>query len=367
MRGLTRAHVLVVALGLAAVACNESEDGAVRDAGNGGDAAVDGGEADASENEDASADAGKDAGDGMQEVSIRFKAKVGERDLACGEHYPDQGATHVTATPQDFRFYVQEVRLVRADGTEEKVEFDVEPPFQSKDVALLDFTDGEGSCGSGGTILNTTIKGKVAAGEYEGIVFVNGVPEALNHAGPAESAEPPLDDTTLFWNWLSGYRFIIAELLPVGAAGHVDGGADGGGAHDAGAGDGGHAADGGAAGADGGHDADGGAGGDAGHGGDGHGASAAAFVHIGSTGCGGISGAGFSCMRLARNEIRLDGFDVNTNYVVADLAEVFKTSDLHQPLQCHGIAAPCAAPYSALGIDMETGQPNESQQVFRVE
>lgn len=355
MRRPSSALVAVLVLGLAA--CDDAA-GSAADAAAERDAASDrddgGHDAATLDAADTDEDAGEDASDsGLQEVSIRFKAKLGAQDLACGEQYPGQGTTHVTATPQDFRFYVQEVRLVRADGSEERVEFDEKPPFQSKDVALLDFTDGEGDCGSGGSIVNTTITGKVAAGEYEGIVFVNGVPEALNHAGPVETADPPLDDVTLFWGWLSGYRFIVAELLAVEGA-HGDAGVD------AGHGDGGLPQA--EAGVDGGGPGDGGA-----HGGGGHGSSGAAAVHVGSTGCLGNQGAGFSCTRQARNEVRLAGFDPASSFVIADLAEVFKNSDLLQPPQCHGVAPVCAAPYAAFGVDMETGEPNASQQVFRVE
>jgi uncharacterized repeat protein (TIGR04052 family) len=247
---------------------------------------------------------------------------------------------------------VQEVRLLReGSGQEERVQLDVLPPFQRAEVALIDFTDATGKCAeSEGSIVNTVIRGKVPAGSYDGIVFVNGVPEELNHAGPAETAGAPLDDITLFWNWLGGYRFIVAELLPMGGAhdaGQIDAavGADAGAVVHPGTQDGGTAADAAV----------------------GHSASSAAFVHIGSTGCSGTQSTGFDCVRKARNEIRLSGFDPTRNTVVADLAEVFKASDLSAPPQCHGIAPPCSAPYAAFGIDMDTGNPAALQQVFRVE
>jgi uncharacterized repeat protein (TIGR04052 family) len=371
----TNVLVCTAALALALSACGDGDD--VVDAGteDAGEAALDAG--DQRDAGDAQDDAALDAGDGMRSVSIRFKAKLGSEDLACGRNYPGQGSTGVTATPQDFRFFVQEVRLLhKEDGREEKVVFDLKPPFQSAQVALLDFTDGSGSCaGSGSSVLNTTLTGKVPAGAYDGIVFVNGVPEELNHAGPAETAEAPLDDVSLFWSWLSGYRFIIAELLPVGA--HDGGVADGGAHGDAGnvhGGDAGQdagtqhgadaavAADGGAHGSDGGaHGSDGGAPGS------GHGASQAAFVHVGSSACTGSQSTVISCARKARNEIRLSGFDPSKNVVIADLSEVFKQSDLKSPLACHGVAAVCAPPYGALGINMDTGEKGDAQSVFRVE
>lgn len=360
-----------VLAGLAA--CGDGDDGS-----DGADASCEGcldagtvdGDAPEEDAEAPETDGGSlDAGDGTQAVSIRFKAKVGDQDLVCGQSYAGLGTTQARATPQDFRFYVQEVRLIRKGSTqEERVVFDVAPPFQRAEVALLDFTDAKGNCGgSGGTVVNTTIRGRVPAGEYDGIVFVNGVPKELNHAGPAETAGPPLDDVTLFWSWLGGYRFVIAELAPVSAhdagahdaGGHDAGGHDAG-VHDAGAHDaGGHDA--------GGHDAGGhDAGTDAGgHGG--HAPSAAAFLHMGSTGCGGSPATGFSCTRQGRNEIRLSGFDPDSDTVVADLAAVFANSDLKTPPQCHGIAPTCVAPYAAFGVDMDTGMPTSTQKVFRVE
>lgn len=310
-------------------------------------------------------DAGLDAGDGMRAVTIRFKAKLGSEELVCGRTYEGQGKNQVKATPQDFRFYVQEVRLLhKGSKEEERVIFDIKAPFQRAEVALIDFTDGAGQCGgSGGSVVNTTITGKVPAGEYDGVVFVNGVPEELNHAGPAETAGAPLDDVTLFWSWLGGYRFIIAELLsaqPMLDAGSHDAGPADGGTPDASPADGAVQDAGSAeAGADG--------GGAGGHGG-GQGATAgAAFVHIGSTACSGAPATGFSCTRKARNEIRLADFDPSRDTIVADLAAVFKESDLSKPPQCHGIDAPCVAPYAAFGVDMNTGNPSATQQVFRVE
>jgi uncharacterized repeat protein (TIGR04052 family) len=170
--------------------------------------------------------------------------------------------------------------------------------------------------------LNTTIYGKVAPGNYTGIVFVNGVPESLNHAGPAESAIPPLDDMTMFWNWLGGYRFIVAELAPV--------------ASDGGVGDGGEPL-------------------------------TPSFVHVGSTGCTGSAASGYVCARKARNQVRLMGFNTATSVVVADLAAVFRNSDLRSAPECHSVAENCRAPYAALGVNMDTGAALDQQQVFRLE
>jgi hypothetical protein len=53
----------------------------------------------------------------QQEVSIRFAAQVNGAAFTCGQSYSGLGSTNATATPTDFRFYVHDVYLLRADGT----------------------------------------------------------------------------------------------------------------------------------------------------------------------------------------------------------------------------------------------------------
>ncbi|HKP62590.1 MAG TPA: MbnP family copper-binding protein [Polyangiales bacterium] len=260
----------------------------------------------------------------LQSVTIRFQAKFGERDLDCDASYtlPSLGTTSIR--PADFRFFVQEVRLISASGHEEPVIFDDRPPAQTRDVALIDLTEQTGPCRSGTSALNTTITGKVARGTYRGIRFVNGVPESLNHQDLAE-AKPPLDDATTNWGWTLGYRFILTGLVV--APGDVT-------------------------------DADGGVAPQAG----------ASVVHVGAVGCSGSTKNGFTCAQPNRNQIALDSFDPEKNVIVADLARVFAGVDLGKPLECHGPSSPaCKAPYAALGLNAENGMPLETQSVFRIE
>jgi uncharacterized repeat protein (TIGR04052 family) len=282
-----------------------------------------------------------DAGDGKQSVMLRFKAKVGSDDLTCGRTYAGQGSTKLDATPEDFRFYVQDVRLIDANGAEVPVELEERDPFQTKDVALIDFTQPAptGECGTGGAIANTVIYGRVPVGTYTGVVFVNGVPEALNHLNPAIAAKP-LQAPGANWDWLSGFRFVMAEMTL------VKGGLDGGVA-DAGAGVAPPA-----------HGMDAGTGG---HGGGGDTSS----IHVGSTECSGGPGS-YSCAKSNRNLVRLTNFNPAVNSIVADLGAVFTGVDLSLGAQCHGSGANCAAGYAALGIGTD-GKPTATQQVFRVE
>jgi uncharacterized repeat protein (TIGR04052 family) len=329
---LSAAAVCVLASALIAQGCGDDEDGAA-DSGtdSGGDQAGrggSGGRGGAGGRSGAGGRGGQSAGQGSDDdaglaersVTIRFKAKIGDEDLACGREYDGLGSSKVQATPQDFRFFVESVKLISKDGAEVPVRFDERAPFQTKDVAFLDFTDGQGSCAPGATT-NTTITGKVPVGDYSGIVFVNGVPESINHQNIAV-AKPPLQDASTYWGWQSGYRFIMAELLPT-AQPDADAGVDP--------------------------------------------TGGASFVHIGTGGCTGANATGFTCARANRNAIKLDDFDPETDTVVADLGKVFANVNLETGLECHGPSPACNALYSALGLELATGKALDAQEVFRVE
>ena len=153
---------------------------------------------------------GSDAG-ATQQVTIRFKGKIGSADFACGQAVSGQGTTNATIQPIDFRFYVQDVKLIDEAGKEVPVTFAAKSPWQNKDVALIDFENGTGLCGDGTPDTHSEITGTVPSGDYHAIVFTNGVPESLNHGDPATLPEP-LRGGTLTWGWLLGYRFIKVEV-----------------------------------------------------------------------------------------------------------------------------------------------------------
>ncbi|HVZ34430.1 MAG TPA: MbnP family copper-binding protein [Polyangiaceae bacterium] len=323
--------------------CGDDDDGEVTaDAGAGGFDA--GHPPDSGAGLDAStlADTGVDGGDAaaaLQAVTLRFAAKVGSRDFACGETYAAQGSTKVTATPTDFRFYVQNVRLLTTNGQEVPVELDERAPWQTQDVALIDFTTTSGQCSAGNPGTNMIITGHVPAGTYRGIAFVNGVPESINHQD-FSTAKPPLDDPTTSWNWMLGYRFLLAEIAQVAEAAAMDGGVVS--LLDAGPADA-TTADGGAP------------------------ALGQGILHIGSTACTGTPASGFTCSKPNRNEIRLSSFDPSANVIVADLAAVFANTDLSQVADCHSSGDACPPMFSAVGIDFATGNALTTQQLFHVE
>jgi uncharacterized repeat protein (TIGR04052 family) len=251
-----------------------------------------------------------------QPIAIEFEARVGEEAFECGRVYSGVGSSGLDVEPQDLRFFVSDVRLIEASGREEPVTLDTAAPWQTADVALLDFEDASGGCAAGTPDTNSRLTGRVFPADYVGVAFRVGVPESINHVDPALQP-PPLELGSMSWGWLLGYRFLRAELAPVDEAGPVPG---------------------------------------------------AALLHLGSTACRGNPQAGtVVCANSNRNDVRLDEFDALTNSVVFDVAALFESTDLASDALCHSTGEFCPGPFSSLGIDFDTGAPSEGQTAFRVE
>ena len=160
----------------------------------------------------ATAACGEPDGDPLitQPVTITFEAKLGDRPFACGASYDGLGVAASTLTPSDLRFYVSNVRLIDAEGNERGVALVQDEVWQLDDVALLDFEDRTGPCANGTTATNTQIVGRAPAGDYVGIVFDLGVPDALNHQD-SPTMPSPLNLSALWWSWQGGYKFMRLE------------------------------------------------------------------------------------------------------------------------------------------------------------
>ena len=315
-------------------ASGDSEAGANLDASPAPDA---GAETSASSAHDAGMpmDSGSAVGDadaaatdgGAVAVSIEFTGKVGSQAFACGTTYVGQGATSVSVQPQDFRFYVQDLKLIDTSGNEVPVTLDDCPPWQTPQVALLDFEDGTGACAAeGNPEMNTVVTGSVPAGTYVGVVFSNGVPDSLDHGDPL-SAPPPLQPAAMSWGWLFGYKFIKAELAATAAP-----------AADA--------------------------------------APGLGLLHVGSTGCSNATDGGTSdfsagplaaCTNPNRNVVRLTGYTLGRSVIVADIGAIFQAVDLSVDNQCHSEGPACPSMFSAAGVDWTSGDPLLSQAIYRLE
>lgn len=217
---------------------------------------------------------------------VRFRAEVNGEPFTCGRVYEGVGQPPARYQARDFRFYVHDVRLLGAGGTEVPLELE-ENAFQHDGVALLDFEDAGATCNAGTPELHPTLTGTAPEGDYRGLRFRLGVPVEKNHADPT-LAPAPLNVTSMFWVWRGGYKFL-----------RVDGGpAD---------------------------------------------LPEAAFnVHLGSTGCPGDSPTApptSPCTHPNQVDVLLEGFDPITGTVVADIAPVLAGSDI--TFNTEGTSAGC--------------------------
>ncbi len=294
-----------------------------------------------------SPDGAADAAAGPRHMELKFRARLTDKgELVCGQKYSSQGTASSEVTPKDFRFYVQSVKLKATTGEEVPLVFDdlSGRGFQTSEVALVDFTTSGGECQGGPAGSNLSIQGTVPAGlSFNGVSVVIGVPETLNHADPT-IAPAPLQAPGASWDWLSGYRFFIAEVVTTlnHDAGTSHGALDAGGQHgggDAGAGDagGGHAGS----------------------------TQPGGLFHLGSVGCT-KAGDSISCTNANRAEFTLSNFDPDRDVIEADLGAVFATADLSTNVQCHGMSGGCSPMFGQIGVDIATGKPSGVQKVFSV-
>ncbi len=257
-----------------------------------------------------------DAGPSSTPVEVRFEAVVGAMPFSCGSAFAGVGMGSSAWTPLDFRFYVHDVQLVPESGAPVPVTLEQDGTWQHRNVALLDFENASGTCVNGTMLTNDRVRGRVAAPagtRWTGLRFKLGVPQDLNHQNPA-AAPSPLNLSTLFWAWQSGYKFVRI---------------------------------------------------------DGRSGANAVNIHIGSTGCTGNAMMGtVTCTEPNRPEVTLTGFDPTRNAVVADLARLVATTDVSRdmggaPGCMSGLTDPeCRTILPTLGIPM--GGAPAPQTFFRV-
>lgn len=222
--------------------------------------------------------------DGPRDVALEFTAVSGAAAVKCGTPIAGLGSGAVSAQLKDFRFYVSNVRMVRADGTEEPLVLGPNDAWNlstgADRVTLVDLEDATGSCAGGTAATNALVRGRVPAGTYTGVRFTMGVPFALNHTDYAATPQP-LDSQAMSWNWQAGRKFAKIEVTdPGGATGTW---------------------------------------------------SAKTFnVHLGSTGCTGnpASGQTVSCVAPNRMEVSLASFDPAAQRIAVDLQALLAGTDI---------------------------------------
>jgi uncharacterized repeat protein (TIGR04052 family) len=248
---------------------------------------------------------------GAPQVQLRFAARAGAQPFACGKTLPGLGKDGVGLRPADLRLYVHDVRLVTESGGEVPLTLDQDQRWQLDNLALLDFEDKSGEC-TGTAATNDIVRGTVPdpRATFTGVRFMLGVPFAKNHADQA-AAPSPLNLSSMFWSWQSGYKFLRFE-------GQTDGGK-------------------------------------------------AVIVHLGSTGCKKEGTQVSECTAPNRPQIELRGFDPRGKTILVDVAALLAGSDLGAGLECMSApdSASCGPIFSRLGLPWQ-GAPGQ-QQIFRIE
>jgi uncharacterized repeat protein (TIGR04052 family) len=146
-----------------------------------------------------------------QRVSIQFEPQLAGQPVRCGQRYEGQGAAQSSVVFGDLRMFISAPELIDGDGRGVAIKLEPDGRWQQRDVAVLDFENGQASCRNGTPAMHTTLTGTVPPGRYRGLRFTLGVPAALNHAD-STLASAPLNQTAMFWSWQSGYRFMKFEL-----------------------------------------------------------------------------------------------------------------------------------------------------------
>ena len=306
---------------LSAAGCS---DGGTGTTGTGGGSTSstggEGGSGGATSSASSSATSSGTGGAATMDVMIPFEGRVGKTPFSCKDTYPGLGTAATEVAISDFRLYIHDVKLHEKGGADVPLELKQDGLWQYKNLALLDFEDKTGPCANGTTEINGMIHGTVPQGTYDGISFKLGVPFELDHAD-VSTAPSPLNLSSLFWDWNSGYKFLRADSAP--AAG-----------------------------------------------------GAPFLLHLGSVACQGdfANGGVTSCDRPNVADIVLTAFDPAKSKVIVDYAAVVAGSDLSKnvagaPGCMSGPTDPeCDPIFQRLGLSVKDASTHPDQQkLFAVE
>lgn len=159
---------------------------------------------------------------GPKSVTIDFAAMAGTTPITCASSLTDLGTTNAGGGLADLRFYVSNVKLVKADGTTAPLSLAATDNYNATKgtdtVTLIDLEDKTGLCTEGTTGMNSTIKGTVPAGDYVGVKMTLGVPLAMNHTDQTAdvSVTPAVINNAVHpgmaWSWAGGRKFTKIEV-----------------------------------------------------------------------------------------------------------------------------------------------------------
>lgn len=273
-------------------------------------------------------------------VKIKFKAMADNTEIECGKEYSNIGTSKSKVKFTDFRMYISGIKLIDSKGKEVDLQIDQDKKWQNGNLSLIDFENKTGDCSTGTSETHTEITGTINKDSYKGLKFTLGVPFEQNHQD-VNKAESPLNLTSMFWVWNSGYKFARIDLKTTGIPQGY-------------------------------------------------------FVHLGSTGCSdmpmsvkhedheedshtvampnsNMNTPPKSCMNPNRPEILLSDFNHETNKVIIDISKLLEDSnvDTNQDKTASGcMSAPddkdCEPILNNLGLKFNDSE-SKGQKVFRME
>ncbi|MFN3585888.1 MAG: MbnP family copper-binding protein, partial [Moraxellaceae bacterium] len=268
----------------------------------------------------------------IRSVSIAFEAVSDSTPIACGTTLTGLGTQNTSAPVRDFRYYIHDVKLVKADGSSTPLTLE-QNNRQHGNVALIDHTGGKCDASPAPiATLGSTVTGTIPndSAVYTGIEFTVGVPQSMNHRN-LSSAASPLNIPALWWSWTSGYKHATLEVKP-------DGGITRPGSPSF--------------------------------------SNTVFNIHLGSTDCSVDTSTGIgACNQNNRPVISLPGYSLNSSKVRLDYAKLVENSNLTEdnggPSGCmSGLTDPeCGVIFTALGMKHATGAMDRTltQTVFSLQ
>ena len=140
-----------------------------------------------------------------QSETIVFEPRFRDETLSC--ETPVQGWSLT-----DFRMFLSKIEV-----NQNPVELLSEGLWQTKEVGLLDFESGSGSCVNGDSMINAQVKISKSLQQGDILSFDIGVPFEINHSNPVKN-KGPLRNMSMHWSWRSGYKFVrLGANNPQGA------------------------------------------------------------------------------------------------------------------------------------------------------
>jgi uncharacterized repeat protein (TIGR04052 family) len=259
-------------------------------------------------------------GESEKTYTVRFSPQVREQALACGTSYTDIGTSRGVIELLDFKVYVRDVTLVRANGERHALKLEQDGTWQRDTLALLDFEDGTGTCDTGSPQVRTQVVGNAPEhDDYTGLEFKLGLPPEMNHLDGA-TAPAPLNAPGMWWSWQGGYKFVRLDVRSR--------------------------------------------------------ANESFYFHLGSAGCRGSVAEGFTCASDNQSTVTLTGFDPDRNQVVLDAAGLYSDLDVERVPDgttdtmagCMSSAADpeCTAFFKQLGLAVDGSALSRPDTFFRI-